>query len=222
MHAASGVVDRSTAGDRRTKVAGVHVSPYLNSRRKRAFDIALSLVGLFVLGLILPIVGFAVCLTSRGPIFHSRARVGKDDVLFSMIKFRTMVRAGGEDSGQLRTQTGDPRITKVGTVLRKTYIDEIPQFLNVLRGEMSIVGPRPEFPELARELVRARPEFAKRTAAKPGITGLAQVQYVHATDDEQAANRISYDLKYIRHASLRLDVKLVVKTLRRAARFGGY
>lgn len=197
-------------------------SEYISSRRKRALDLTLAFGGLLLLLLLMPVLALIIKATSRGPVLYSRRRVGRDGAPFNMVKLRTM-RVGSDASASgLRTQgRRDPRITGVGRFLRAAYLDELPQFWNVMRGHMSAVGPRPEYPELVGRLEALEPDFRLREAAKPGITGLAQLQYEHATGDEAAARRFIYDRRYIAECSLRGDIGIVARTLGRVFMRGG-
>ena len=168
-----------------------------------------------------PFVTIALIVTSGPPIFYRRERLGREGRLFRMVKFRTMVEGNTETSASLRTAQNDPRISKIGRVLRQSYIDELPQFWNVLRGDMSVVGPRPEFPELAKELKLIRSQFPKRLTVKPGITGLAQIYYSHSHTNDHAARRLHYDLEYVKRASFRVDLWIITRTITRSLRFRG-
>jgi lipopolysaccharide/colanic/teichoic acid biosynthesis glycosyltransferase len=162
-----------------------------------------------------PVVLFAallVRLTSRGPAFYTQRRVGRNGRVFTIIKLRTMVHNCESLTGPRWSLPGDPRITPVGWFLRKSHLDELPQLLNVLRGEMSLVGPRPERPEFVPELERSLPTYRQRLNVRPGVTGLAQVQLPPDTDLESVRKKLSHDLYYIRHLSPWLDIKLLVCT----------
>lgn len=201
----------------------VDLSHYLNSVQKKLFDYLFSIVGLVVLILIFPLIAPLVLLTSKGGVFHRSERLGKNGKRFKLLKIRTMfvLEQNDEIAESLRTQTNDPRITNFGKYLRKTYIDELPQFINVLRSEMSIVGPRPEFAILTKKISDSNSDFKKRLAALPGITGLSQIRFSHSHDDKSAAKRINYDLLYIKKASLWLDIKIILSTLTRLTRLKG-
>jgi lipopolysaccharide/colanic/teichoic acid biosynthesis glycosyltransferase len=163
----------------------------------------------------LPIVLFAallVKLTSRGPAFYTQTRVGKNGSRFTILKVRTMIHNCESLTGPRWSIPGDPRITPVGWFLRATHLDELPQLLNVLRGEMSLIGPRPERPEFIPELERALPVYRQRLNVRPGVTGLAQVQLPPDTDLESVRRKLAHDLYYIRHLSPWMDLCLFLCT----------
>jgi exopolysaccharide biosynthesis polyprenyl glycosylphosphotransferase len=168
--------------------------------------------GLFVLTL--PIVGLAallIKLTSPGPVFFRQQRVGQRGRVFSVYKLRTMVDNAEATTGAVLAQARDPRVTKIGRLLRESRIDEIPQLLNVLNGTMSLVGPRPERPEFVAEFIRTIPGYAERHQVKPGLTGLAQVNGEYHTTPEY---KLKYDLAYIYNYSLWLDVRIMVESVK--------
>jgi lipopolysaccharide/colanic/teichoic acid biosynthesis glycosyltransferase len=158
------------------------------------------------------IAGLLVKLTSRGPIFYSQTRVGKNGKCFTIYKIRTMVHNCEGRSGAKWATTNDPRITPIGALLRKTHVDELPQLINVLRCEMSLVGPRPERPEFVPSLEKAIAHYADRLLVRPGVTGVAQVQLPPDTDLASVQRKLAYDLYYVRHASLWLDLRLILCT----------
>ncbi len=177
---------------------------------KRTFDVVCaSLVLLFAAPLMLIAAGL-VRLTP-GPIVYRQVRVGEGGRQFTMLKFRTMG-ADAEAPGPLFAQRADPRVTRVGRVLRRMHVDELPQLWNVLRGDMSIVGPRPERPEFIPTLEKAIPFFTRRLLVKPGITGWAQLRHDYASDADGAAEKLSYDLWYLRHRNLVVDLAICLKT----------
>jgi lipopolysaccharide/colanic/teichoic acid biosynthesis glycosyltransferase len=153
-----------------------------------------------------------VKLTSRGPAFYTQTRVGRHGRLFTILKIRTMIHNCESLTGPRWSMPGDPRVTPVGWLLRKTHLDELPQLLNVLCGEMGLIGPRPERPEFLPELERALPAYRQRLNVRPGVTGLAQVQLPPDTDLESVRRKLAHDLYYIRHLSPWLDVKLLLCT----------
>lgn len=163
----------------------------------------------------LPVVLFAallVRLTSRGPAFYTQTRVGRGGRLFTILKLRTMLHNCESLTGARWSMPGDPRVTPLGWLLRKTHLDELPQLLNVLRGEMSLVGPRPERPEFVPELERALPAYRQRLNVRPGVTGLAQVQLPPDTSIESVRRKLAHDIYYIRHLSPWLDLRLMLCT----------
>jgi len=154
----------------------------------------------------------AVRLTSRGPAFYSQTRIGLDGKPFTIWKLRSMTHRCEDASGAKWCVPGDARVTAVGWFLRKSHIDELPQLWNVLRGDMSLIGPRPERPEFFPELERALPMYRQRLAVKPGVAGLAQVQLPPDTDLDSVRRKLSHDLYYVRHVSAWMDFRLVVCT----------
>ena len=193
----------------------------LYSPVKRLLDIVGGALGTLVFAILLPFLAMLIHLDSPGPILYQQERAGKADRPFRMLKFRTMV-ANAEPDGQARwAAPGDPRVTRPGKFLRKTRIDEIPQFWNVLRGEMSLVGPRSERPELVAKLEREIPFYRARLLVRPGLTGWAQVNYRYGRSVEDAVTKLEYDLYYIRHRSLWLEVRILIRTLGTVLRFQG-
>ncbi|HIE38025.1 MAG TPA: sugar transferase [Anaerolineae bacterium] len=184
----------------------------LNRAVKRLMDIVLASLGLLFLVPFLPIIALAIYLDSPGPVFYTQTRVGRSGRLFKAYKFRSMV-PDAERGRAVWAREGDPRVTRVGRFLRKTHIDEFPQFLNVLKGEMSAVGPRPERPEFVEELVREIPFYRVRHAVKPGMAGWALVKYGYASSKEDAVMKLQYDLYYIKHWSPWLDLVILLKTV---------
>jgi len=170
-------------------------------------------VVLFVLSLpVILIAAVLVKLTSAGPIFYSQVRLGKNGRPFTLYKIRTMYHDCERTSGPCWSAAGDLRITRVGYWLRRTHLDELPQLWNVLRGEMSLVGPRPERPEFVPALEQAIPHYRDRLVIRPGVTGLAQVQLPADTDMASVRRKLAYDLYYIRHLNLWLDLRLMLCT----------
>jgi exopolysaccharide biosynthesis polyprenyl glycosylphosphotransferase len=181
---------------------------------KRLLDILLALLGLVVLALLMPWVALSNVLCSPGPLFYRQPRAGKGGQPFALLKFRSMIPDAEQATGVMWCGDEDPRITPVGRWLRKTRLDELPQFINVLRGEMSIVGPRPERPHFVGQLVRALPLYRARHAVKPGITGWAQVRYDYGNSVEDSRVKLEYDLYYVKHASFYLDLLILLHTVR--------
>lgn len=181
---------------------------------KRIIDILLAAIGLIVTAPFMLIIAIAIKLPSSGPVFFKQIRVGQRERLFKVVKFRTMREDAEANSGAVWAQEDDPRITKVGHVLRKLRLDELPQFFNVLKGEMSFVGPRPERPEFVEQLKKALPYYGERHTVKPGITGWAQINYGYGASQEDALRKLEYDLFYIKHLSLVFDLFIVLKTVK--------
>ncbi len=187
---------------------------------KRAMDILFAGLGLLCFGLLLPVIALAIYLDSRGPIFYAQERVGKGGKIFRIFKFRSMV-TDAEQGEALWAQQDDARVTRVGRFLRATYLDEFPQVLNVLRGDMSAVGPRPERPEILKELTAQIPLYRLRHAIKPGMAGWALVKHGYARTNHDALVKLQCDLYYIRHQSLWLDFVIILRAIGRAATFKG-
>jgi len=194
----------------------IDVSPRLmqpwEETTKRVIDIFVSLAILVVGFPIWLLISLLVVLTSAGPVFYKQHRIGKNGKEFQILKFRSM-KNNAESAGPQWAQKNDPRVTKVGKFLRKSHLDEIPQLLNVLRGEMSLVGPRPERTFFAEQLEKEIPYYRRRLAVRPGITGWYQVQtdkYDETIDDVK--QRVKYDFYYIENMSLRLDIKIIFST----------
>ena len=179
---------------------------------KRLLDVIGGLVGLSLVAVAFPWVSLAILLESGRPVFLRQRRLGQGGRPFEVVKFRTM-RQDAEADGQAHwAQHGDPRTTRVGRLLRRTHLDEFPQFWNVLVGEMSLVGPRPERPELVAELEKQIPFYRARLLVKPGIGGWAQVNYGKGASVEGSAEKLEYDLYYIKHRSLTMDVWILIRT----------
>ena len=155
----------------------------------------------------------AIRLESPGPVFYRQDRVGKDGRVFRLFKFRSMS-VDAEKGGPRWAIPSDPRVTRVGRLIRLTRIDEIPQALNVLRGDMALIGPRPERPNFVEHLAAVIPHYDCRSAVRPGITGWAQINYPYGASVEDARNKLAYDLYYLRHRSLALDVSIILGTIR--------
>ncbi|MGO8951254.1 MAG: sugar transferase [Ktedonobacterales bacterium] len=180
---------------------------------KRLTDLVLGIVGLLCFLVLLPLLAVIIKFDSRGPVFYRQTRLGHGGTEFTVFKLRSMVAGAERGSGPRWATPGDMRMTRSGRWLRKTRLDELPQLLNVLRGEMSIVGPRPERPEFVNMLAGKIPFYRARLAAKPGLTGWAQVNYRYGSTTEDALRKLQYDLYYIRHQSLPLDLMVIVKTV---------
>lgn len=180
---------------------------------KRVIDVIASLGLMITTAPALLVVAMLIKIDSPGPIFYRQKRVGYGAREFDVFKFRSMT-ADAEKDGPQYARADDERVTRVGRFIRKTRIDEIPQTINVLRGEMSLVGPRPERPEFVAELEREIANYHLRHIVKPGITGWAQVKYEYAASVEGAREKLRYDLYYIRHFTPLLDIWIILKTMR--------
>ena len=179
---------------------------------KRIFDIIIAMVGLSGLVVAYPFIGLAILLDSGGPIFYTQTRSGRGAQLYRIIKFRTMSKNAEPDGRPQWAEENDKRATRVGRILRKTHIDELPQFINVLRGDMSIVGPRAERPELIAWFQQHVPFYRARLLVKPGITGWAQINYGYASTIDETMTKMEYDLYYIKHRNLILDFVILIRT----------
>lgn len=177
---------------------------------KRVFDFVIAACALLVLAIPMAFVGIIICLESNGPVFYAQTRVGKNGKLFKLYKFRSMV-ADAEENGIRWASDDDSRITPVGKFLRKTRLDEIPQFFNILKGEMSLVGPRPERPAFCDAFENRIHGWHYRTLVRPGLTGLAQVEGGY---DLLPKDKVALDLKYIESRSVMLDMTVILKTFR--------
>jgi len=180
---------------------------------KRITGILFSLTGLLFSLPVTLITAAAIKLESRGPIFFKQTRVGKDGTEFQVIKFRSM-RIDAEKDGAKWASADDDRVTRIGRIIRKLRIDEIPQMWNVLRGDMNFVGPRPERPEFVKDLAQKIRYYDQRHCVHPGITGWAQINYPYGASIEDAKRKLEYDLYYIKHMSVLLDFYIVLKTVK--------
>lgn len=181
---------------------------------KRIFDLFFAVIALIIVMPLIPVISLLIKIDSRGPVFFKQKRVGEGEKQFILYKFRTMHQDAESKTGAVWAQKNDPRITKVGKFLRKSRIDEIPQLFNVLKGEMSFIGPRPERPEMIRKLEAVIPYYSGRHTVKPGITGWAQIKYSYGASVEDALEKLRYDLFYIKHSSLFLDLLIILETIK--------
>lgn len=186
----------------------------------RFFDIVFSLVGLIGFFILAPFLWIINLFVNKGSFFYTQERVGKNGVPFTIYKMRTMVQ-NAEQNGAVFATTNDSRITPFGKFLRKTRLDELPQFINVLNGDMAIIGPRPERPVFVEQIANAIPLYQTRHVIKPGLTGWAQVNYPYGSNLEDSLMKLRYDLYYIKHRSLFLDINIVVKTMSTVLFFRG-
>lgn len=180
---------------------------------KRGFDIVVSALALVVGAPLFVLIAIAQKIGSPGPIFYRQERVGKDGRVFQIVKFRTMYVDAESRTGPTWAVHDDPRVTPLGRFLRKSHLDELPQFFNVLEGDMSIVGPRPERPFFVEQFIREIPLYRRRLNVRPGITGWAQVRHTYDQTIDDVRTKLSYDLFYIENMSLRMDMKIMISTL---------
>jgi lipopolysaccharide/colanic/teichoic acid biosynthesis glycosyltransferase len=202
--------------------ADVDPDPVAYHGVKRTLDVAVALIGLAALALVIPVVAVGNLVGNRGPLFYRQERVGQGKDHFLMLKFRTM-RVAPPDArpdADWTVDDADPRITSFGRFMRVTHLDELPQVVNVLKGELSIVGPRPAPLRYAAELLAPLPGYAARQSVLPGMTGWAQVKYGYAGDAEGAREKLQYDLWYVARRSLALDLRIIGRTLRTVAGVG--
>ncbi len=181
---------------------------------KRVFDVTVAMTLLIVFFPLMAMVAILIFLERRGPVIYRQERVGLRGESFVVLKFRSM-RADAESDGKPRwAEREDPRVTALGRILRRSRIDELPQLLNVLKGEMSFVGPRPERPQFVTMLTDQVPFYAVRHSVKPGITGWAQVRYSYGANVEQSVKKLEYDLYYVKNNTLFLDLMILLETVR--------
>ena len=181
-------------------------------RRKRLFDMVCAALGLLILSPVLLVCALLVGLTSPGGVLFRQERIGKDGVPFTIYKFRSM-RTDAEKNGAVWAKEHDDRITRVGRFIRKVRIDELPQLWNVLKGDMSFIGPRPERMTFVKKLKEDIPYYSLRHTVKPGLTGWAQVCYPYGASEEDSRHKLEYDLYYIKNMSILLDITIVLKTI---------
>ncbi len=180
---------------------------------KEVVDIVLGSIALVLALPVLAVCGVIIKLSSRGPVFHVQTRVGKDGKPFRMYKLRTMYVDAESATGAVWASKHDPRVVPTCRWMRQSHIDELPQLINVIRGDMSLVGPRPERPEIMDELVRIFPEFAKRLTVRPGITGLAQVRNGYDGSIEGTRRKLKADLEYIERRRWAMELKILAATV---------
>ena len=178
---------------------------------KRWLDIASSALSLILSLPLCLFVALAIKLDSSGPVFYRQERVGQDGKTFTMLKFRSM-RNDAEENGPKWAAINDDRITRVGRFIRKYRLDEIPQMINVLKGDMSFIGPRPERPIFVDKFAKEIPYYPQRHVVKPGISGWAQIRYPYGASKEDALEKLKYDLYYIRHFSIFFDISIILET----------
>jgi len=202
--------------------------PYLTQKRKdiytivsRVVNILVGISGVFFLLLCIPLVWIGNLFFNRGNLFYSQTRVGLNNHTFTIHKFRTMVPNAEKGTGAVWAQKNDSRITAMGKWLRKTRIDELPQFWNILAGEMNLIGPRPERPEFTEKLIKTIPFYNTRHLVKPGITGWAQVNYKYGNEETDSLRKLQYDLYYIKYRSMLMDLIIVLRTFGVVVKFKG-
>jgi exopolysaccharide biosynthesis polyprenyl glycosylphosphotransferase len=195
-------------------VIGLRENPHygLSMVVKRAMDLLLSSVAIVLLAPLMGALALAIKLTSPGPVLYRQERCGLNGRSFMMLKFRTMS-ADAEKGGPQMTTANDPRRTRLGTFLRKTNLDELPQFWNVLKGEMSLVGPRPERQHFINAITELAPHYRHLHKVRPGITSWGQVKFGYAENVEQMVRRLKYDILYIENMSLAVDLKILAYTV---------
>lgn len=181
---------------------------------KRLTDVFCALSGLLLVAPFLPIIALVIWLDSPGPVLFRQTRVGEGERIFTLFKFRSMRQDAENGTGAVWATEKDPRVTKIGEFLRKSRIDEIPQLFNVLSGDMSLVGPRPERPEFVEKLKEVIPYYSERHYIKPGVTGWAQVKYPYGASVEDAIEKLRYDLYYIKNISLTFDILIIFETIK--------
>ena len=192
-------------------IGEIHAITY--ARVKRLVDIALSLVGLVALAIVAPFVVVGNLVANRGPLFYRQPRAGRNGTTFEILKFRSMRQSAPGDPTDW-TQVHDARITPFGNLLRRSHLDELPQVVNILRGDLAFVGPRPEQPQMVAELTGKIPYYGLRHLVRPGLTGWAQVKYQYASSDAETLEKLQYEFFYLRGQSLALDLRIVFRTAR--------
>jgi lipopolysaccharide/colanic/teichoic acid biosynthesis glycosyltransferase len=192
-------------------IGEVHAVGY--ARVKRLVDITLSFVGLVALAFLIPFVILGNLIANRGPLFYQQPRVGRGGAVFEILKFRTM-RECAPSHAHDWTQEHDVRITPFGRMLRRTHLDELPQVVNILRGDLAFVGPRPEQPHVVAELTGKIPYYGVRHLVRPGLTGWAQVKYQYASSEAETLEKLQYEFFYLRRQSISLDLRIVLRTAR--------
>ncbi|MEO8356752.1 MAG: sugar transferase [Chloroflexota bacterium] len=196
----------------RSFVDGLHVTGFYELS-KRILDIVGGLLGLVICVVLFPFLAIAIWMDTGSPILYSQDRLGKGGVRFKIYKFRSMRQDSEMDGGSSTTLENDPRVTRVGNFIRRTRLDELPQFLSVLHGEMSLVGPRAERPGLVNEYQKQIPFYRARLLVKPGLTGWAQINYGYVASVTETVVKLEYDLYYIRHRTLAMDVAIILRTI---------
>lgn len=204
----------------RSFVDGLHVTGFYELS-KRLLDIVGALLGLLIFAVLFPLLAVAIWMDTGSPIMYSQDRLGKGGSRFKIYKFRSMRQDAEMDGGSSTTLENDPRVTRVGNFLRRSRLDELPQFLSVLRGEMSLVGPRAERPGLVNDYQKQIPFYRARLLVKPGLTGWAQINYGYVASVTETIVKLEYDLYYIRHRTLAMDVAIILRTIGTVLRRSG-
>ncbi len=187
--------------------------PPWERRVKRLMDLGVSAAVLILFAPIWILVGLIIKIDSKGPILYKQERVGRNGKIFTIYKFRSMYQDAEERTGPVWAGTDDPRITRVGRILRKLRVDEVPQFINVFKGDMSLIGPRPERPYFVEKLKKEIPFYSRRLRIRPGITGWAQIKHEYDQSLDDVRKKVQYDLFYLENMSLRMDLKIILSTL---------
>ena len=204
----------------RSVVEKTHTST-LYHLAKNLIDFAGGLLGFVIMALLFPFISLAILIESGFPIFFNQERLGRGGQPYKIIKFRTMEKDAERDGIARMTEENDERVTRVGWFLRRTHLDELPQFINVLRGEMSLVGPRAERPQLVEHFQEQIPFYRARLLVKPGITGWAQINFGYAGTVEETAIKLEYDLFYIEHRNIFMDISIILRTVSQVLGFKG-
>jgi len=191
-------------------IGEVHRTLY--GRFRRLFDVPFALLGLFVMVLLTPVVLIGNLVGNRGPLLFRQARVGRNGREFQILKFRSM-QPSGDGAGEWTTQD-DPRITTFGRFLRRTHVDELPQVINILRGDLAVVGPRPEQPHYVEQLSEKLPFYSFRLVVTPGLTSWGQVKCGYSGSEEETLERLQYEFFHLRHQSFGFDTRVLLRTLR--------
>lgn len=186
------------------------ISPWQVSL-KRITDISVSLISLLLLSPLCAVLAVLIKLDTRGPVIYRHERIGRFGKPFTIYKFRSMI-VGAEENGPQLSSRNDPRVTRVGRFMRRTRLDEVPNFVNVLKGDMSLVGPRPERQYYIDRIVKRAPEYLHLQRVKPGITSLGQVKYGYAGNLDEMIRRMKYDLIYVENMSLLMDIRIIAYT----------
>ena len=210
----AGRIDLDAIEARWLVYSGGFRSSALRRFSQRTLDVLISLLGLSIMLPLLPLIAFLIWIDSPGPIFYRQERIGKDGRPFQILKFRSMCKNAEPDNVPQWAQIKDARVTRVGSILRMLRIDELPQLVNVLKGEMSVVGPRPERPAFVHTLGQQIPFYGVRHLVRPGITGWAQINYEYTASLEDAKLKLEYDLFYVKNQSLFLNLAIILQTLR--------